>query len=148
LSPAQIAEARSSASEWLVAHQKEPLPPEGTETQRTVFLVAHKHGGSGFTARALSGGLSELFDKCHGWITISKEQIKYVSENGKCAFEARPSEVKKVGTSSRMDGFTLLVDATLALTDGKKHTLILVDNRGQQQHPGPLVDALKSATGK
>jgi hypothetical protein len=148
LSPEQIAETRSKASEWLVAHQEVPLPPEGTETQRVIFMVAHKHGGSGFMARALSGGLSELFDKCHGRITISKEQIKYVSENGKCAFEARPSEVKKVETSSRLDGFTLLVDVNLALTDGKKHTLVLVDNQGQRQDPGPLVEAPLSATGK
>ncbi len=148
LSPGQIAEARGKASEWLVAHQMDPLPPQAAEPQREVFLVAHKHGGSGFLARSLSGGLSEAFDNCHGWITITKEQIKYVSENGKCTFGFPPSELKKVGTHARTEGFSLLVDVTLALSDGKKYTLVPVDDQGQRVAPAPLVKALKSVTGQ
>lgn len=143
----QITEARRRASDWLVAHQKEPLPPEGTETQRTIFQVSHKHSGRGSLGEP-TGGL----DYCYGWITISKDQIKYVSKNRDDGFEIAPSNVKKVDASVRTTGdFSrpfVMLDVKLVLTDGKKHTFVPVDDRLQRQDPVPLFKALNSAVSR
>lgn len=147
LSAEQIAEARRKASDWLVAHQKAPLPPEGTETKGAMFMVSHKHGGGG-----MLGGITRGLDDCYGWITISKDQIKYVSKNRDDGFEISPSNVKKVDASIRTTGdFSrpfIMLDVKLVLTDGKKHTFVPVDDRLQRQDPVPLFKALNSATSR
>lgn len=139
LSAEEIAAARQKASDWLVAHQKEPLSPEGSETPRTVFPVSHKHGGRGL-------------GYCYGWITVRKDQIKYVSSNQGDGFEISPNDVKKVDGSFRSTGNLsqpfILLGAELILKNGKKHTFAMIDEQFQRQDPSPLFRALKNTTGK
>jgi TPR repeat protein len=147
LSPELIAEARQKASDWLVAHQKEPLPPEGAETPSVVFMVTHKNSGRGSSAKPTGEP-----NYCYGSMTVSKVRIKYVGKNCDEGFEITPSNVKKVDASIRTTAdFSrpfVMLDVKLVLTNGQKHTFVPLDEQLQKQDPVPLYKALKDATGK
>jgi TPR repeat protein len=141
LSPEQVAEARRRASEWLMAHQKEPLPAEETEAKMANFLVAHEHGGAMF----IPGG-SHGLDYCFGWMTIGKGTIRYADRRGHDAFEIPIAQMKQVKPVIRAMGGAPGVE--IRLENGKKYSFYPINDQIEPQDRQPLLDALDREMGR
>lgn len=134
LTPEQIAEARRKASEWLSAHQQEPLPTSDSGDETVSFFASHIHKSS-------PGCEKYSLDCCFGRLRISRSEISYISRDGRDDFRFPPNQLKHFETFNNSKGDYSYGAVRLRLEDGKEYEIALTDDHRAPRDPWVLASA-------